>query len=61
MNHLQYEYALRRVTELHEQAEKERLLRPCALSWRVRSARALHSLVRRLEPEPSAKSSISLP
>jgi hypothetical protein len=46
----QYRYALQRMNELHKQAEKERLLKPYRLSWRVRSARALQGLARRLEP-----------
>jgi hypothetical protein len=46
----QYRYALQRMNELHKQAEKERLLKPYRSSWRVRSARALQGLARRLEP-----------
>lgn len=48
-SHWQYKNAVQRLDELHEQAEKERLLKPYRLSWRVRSAKALHSLARRLE------------
>jgi hypothetical protein len=50
MNNLQYHYAKQHMEELHQRAEKERLLKPYRLSWRVRSARALHGLARRLEP-----------
>jgi hypothetical protein len=51
MNDLHYEHAQQRVKELRQQADKERLLKPRTVSWRVRSARALHGLARRLEPE----------
>lgn len=51
---LQDQHALQRVKDLHEEAAKERLLEPHKLSWRVRSAKALHSLAQRLEGEPSA-------
>ena len=47
---LQYQYALQRAKELQQQAEKERLLKPHKISWRVRSAKALHNLAQRLEP-----------
>lgn len=47
---LQYRYALQRMEELHKQAQKERLLKPYKLSWRVRSAKALYNLAQRLEP-----------
>jgi hypothetical protein len=48
-SHWQYKNAVQHINELHEQAEKERLLKPYKLSWRVRSANALHTLARRLE------------
>jgi hypothetical protein len=51
----QYRYALQRVNELQKQAEKERLLRPYKLSWRVRSAKALHGLAQRLEPNENTE------
>jgi hypothetical protein len=47
---LQYHHAKERVKELHEQAQKEGLLKPHKVSWRVRSARVLHNLAQRLEP-----------
>jgi hypothetical protein len=50
MNDLQYRHAKQRVEELQKQAAKERLLKPYKLSWRVSSAKALHGLARRLEP-----------
>jgi hypothetical protein len=54
MNNLQYQHVKQRMEELHERAERERLLKPYKLSWRVRSAKALHDLARRLEPNESA-------
>lgn len=47
----QYRHALERMNEMQKQAEKERLLKPYKLSWRIRSAKALHSLAQRLESE----------
>jgi hypothetical protein len=47
---LQYRHALQRMEDLHKQAAQERLLKPYKLSWRVRSAKALHNLAQRLEP-----------
>ena len=48
-SHWQYKNAVQRIDDLHEQAEKERLLKPYKLNWRVRSAKALHGLAQRLE------------
>jgi hypothetical protein len=48
---LQYHYAKQRMNELQKQGAKERLLKPYKLGWKVRSAKALHGLARRLEPE----------
>jgi hypothetical protein len=50
MNHLHYEYAKQRIQDLQQQAQKERSLKLHTLSWRVRSAKALYGLARRLEP-----------
>jgi hypothetical protein len=55
---LQYQHALQRVQDLHKEAQKERLLKLYKLSWRVRSAKALHSLAQRLEPTESTLETI---
>jgi hypothetical protein len=55
----QYRHALERMNEMHKQAEKERLLKPYRLSWRVRSAKALHSLAQRLESNETISEAIS--
>jgi hypothetical protein len=49
MNDLHYLCAKQRLEELRKQSEKEWLLKPYKLSWRVRSAKALHNLAQRLE------------
>jgi hypothetical protein len=51
----QYAYAKERMKELHQQSERERLLKPYKLSWRVKSAKALHDLAKRLEPNEAAE------
>jgi hypothetical protein len=55
---LQYHHALERVKELREQAARERSLKPHKVSWRVRSAKALHNLAQRLEPTESTLETI---
>lgn len=55
---LQYQHALQRVKDLHEQAAKERLLKPYKLSWRIRSAKVLHNLAQRLEPNENVLETI---
>ncbi|MGL4611978.1 MAG: hypothetical protein ACRCYY_20260 [Trueperaceae bacterium] len=51
MNPLDHLYAKERVKELHARSEQERLLKPYKLSWRLRSAKALHGLANKLEPK----------
>ncbi len=51
MNDLDYSYARAYLEDLQKQAEKERALGPYKLSWRVRSAKALHGLAQWLEPK----------
>ncbi len=51
VNALHYLHVKAYLEDLRKQAEKERALEPYKLSWRVRSAKALHSLAQRLEPE----------
>jgi hypothetical protein len=48
---LQYQQALARVKDLRQQADKERLLKPHKLTWRVRTAKVLHTLAQ--QPGPS--------
>jgi hypothetical protein len=55
---LQYHHALERVKELREQAARERLLKPHKVSWRVRSAKVLHSLAQRLDPNETVLETI---